>query len=480
MSVLEKFGRVVLLGSWACGGCIFHSAERPTERPRVVVAAGGAPITSAELDELTRAFADRYVGLLYSACDALKKDNPDVVQRREAQVLLLDGSSNVYDIATNADAFTRLLDLVVVTRLMSQVWVDDGRAAQVFGDRAAPLTSAMVHARTESQALAARVLTAEQLGVLESLIQDWRRENPEMARASFVRFSNFAIGRGQSAASEVLAARGFFPEVGEAGHAVDEARLLGERVFYQMKREPTLLQWQIAAAKDDLLATPEIATSLADVHRLTDQVEQLPAHLAAEREAILAAVDSRMAVADATFANLDKVIAESKSLVASMEPASKSLDQMLQTATGLFSRFDEWDRWTVAHESRQFDIREYTELVQQSAETAKRVSELLESSNALLASHEWGVRIDEWNRSADGRIDAAAGKTQLLLDQFFRRLYVAIGVLFVALVCYRVISAAVSRKFADQRQPRTDPPSTPALGNSGSIARRSENDNRVS
>jgi hypothetical protein len=154
----------------------------------VVAADGGQVITSAELDELTRAFADRYVGLLYSACDIVKKDNPDPMQRREAQMLLVDCSSNIYDIASNADAFTRLLDLVVVTRLISQVWVDDGRARQVFGDRAQPLADAMLHARTEAQVLAARVLTVEQLGVLESLLVDWRKENPEMVRASFVRF----------------------------------------------------------------------------------------------------------------------------------------------------------------------------------------------------------------------------------------------------------------------------------------------------
>src|ERR671918_659014 len=89
---------------------------RPGDRPR---------IGAAELDELTRAFADRYVGLLSSTCDALKKDNADPVQRREAQELMLTCASNVYDIASNADAFTRTLDLVVVTTLVSGIWIDD-------------------------------------------------------------------------------------------------------------------------------------------------------------------------------------------------------------------------------------------------------------------------------------------------------------------------------------------------------------------
>ena len=100
---------VALLTSCGCAGPSGGRAK-PNGSPGEVGAGGGgggAPITAAELDELTRAFADRYVGLLASTCDAIKKDNPDPVQRREAQVLLVDCATNVYDIASNADAFTR-------------------------------------------------------------------------------------------------------------------------------------------------------------------------------------------------------------------------------------------------------------------------------------------------------------------------------------------------------------------------------------
>ena len=116
-----------LLGVWiaalVCGGCAMLTRGPAKDTPREVgpadvgstkgdLASGGPTIRSAELDELTRGFADRYVGLLSSACDALKKDNPDLVQRREAQELLVNCATNVYDIASNPDAFTRMLDLV--------------------------------------------------------------------------------------------------------------------------------------------------------------------------------------------------------------------------------------------------------------------------------------------------------------------------------------------------------------------------------
>ncbi|MDA3797996.1 MAG: hypothetical protein PF692_02835, partial [Kiritimatiellae bacterium] len=249
------------------GGCAMLQSDA-TKNParRLESAEAGERVTRAELDGLTRGFADRYVGLLYSVCDALKEDNPDAVQRRAAQILLVDNANNVYDIASNADAFTRVLDLVVVTTLVSQEWDDNGRAMAVFGKRGQTLADALSQARAESRLLAARVLTADQLGILDSLLRDWRQENPKVVRASFVRFSNFAIGRGSSAADQLLAAGGLFANVGEAGQAVDEARLLGERMFYRLKRESTLLRWQAAAMKDDLIATPELNTALADVH----------------------------------------------------------------------------------------------------------------------------------------------------------------------------------------------------------------------
>jgi len=441
------------------GGCA-SPPPAPHDAARVIIPAdSGRFVTAAELDELTRAFADRYVGLLYSACDELKKDNSDPVQRREANALLVDCSSNIYDIASNADSFTRLLDLVVVTNLTSQVWVDDGRAAKIFGPRAQLLSHAMIHARTEAQALAERVLTDEQLTTLSALLSDWRIENPEMIRASFVRFSNFAIGRGRSAASEVLAARGFLREVEQASQSVDEARLLGERIFYLLKREPTLLRWQIAAAQDDVLATPQFASVVGDLHRVADQIEQLPAHIATEREAILAAVDSRLASVNETVLNAKDVATETRALVESLEPASESLAKLFETADTLFARYDEWDRWSFAVQTRPYDIREYTEIVKESATTAERLNEAIASSNDLLGSPDWPTRVNEWTRSADGRIETLATQSRLLLDDFFRRVYYAFGAFFILLVCYRIISIILVRWLSARDTTPGPPPS---------------------
>jgi len=317
----------VCVGVFVCGGCAAPASNPAKDGPlQISKTDTNEPIRLAELDELTRAFADRYVGLLYSVCDALKKDNPDPVQRREAQVLMVDCATNIYDIASNADAFTRMLDLLVVTTLVSQVWIDDDRVAEVFAGRQEVLIRALHHGRVEAWALAAQVLRPDQIDLLDYLLWDWRRHNPDMVRVSFVRFSNFAIGRGKSANSEVLAAGGFYANVGRQGQAIDEARLLGERMFYMLKREPTLLRWQVDTLKED----------------------------------IFNAIDDRIKQADATVANVRAVVSEANELVTSIGPTSKSLNEMLKTADTLFARYDTWDRWGVEEGSRPFDIREYT------------------------------------------------------------------------------------------------------------------------
>ena len=452
-AIFMRFGVMVAGGGIAalvCSGCglLTHILEGgpAKDMPRGIGAtSGGQPIGLAELDELTRAFADRYVGLLASACDALKKDNPDLVQRREAQVLLTDCAANVYDIASNPDAFTRMLDLVVITTLVSQVWIDDNRVEEVFAGREEVLVRALHHGRLEAWALANQVLRPDQLDLLDYLLWDWRRHNTDMVRSSFVRFSNFAIGRGKAANAAVDAAGWFsvveilgvgdlFSSVGQTGRAVDEARLFSERMFYLLKREPTLLRWQVEALQDEMLATPEVGKALTDVHRLTDQAEQLPKDIAGERQAILAALDDRMTRADATVTNMRAAMSEANGLVTSLGPTSKSLNEMLKTADALVARFDRPDRRPATQPSRPFDIREYGEAVKELAVTAGKMNDLLKSSNELLGSSEWDRRIQQVSQSADGRMKMAAERSQLLVDDFFWRTYVALGVFCAILI----------------------------------------------
>lgn len=444
MTSQKILSMVTLLGICAavclCGGC---SAPQPSPEKDSAREFGGAAagerITEEELDGMTRAFADRYISLLYSVCDSLKGEEFDPEQRRAAQVLLVDNATNVYDIASNADAFTRMLDLVVVTTLVSDVWADDGRAVAVFGDQGQMLAEALTRTEAESWTLADRILTADQLETLESLIQNWREENPEVTRPSFVRFSNFSPGRGKSAADKVLEARGLLAEVGQASQAVDEARVLTERIFYWLKRGPMLLRWEAGAIKNDWLATPELDRTLDDIHRLTDQLEQLPENVAAEREAILTGFDDRLQQANGTIANIRGALDEADEFIDSLKPLSESVEQTLQTGDDLFTRFDAWDRWKTDIRPRPFDIREYEQTVNELTRAAERMNKMLARTEHLLDSPELEDRMQEVNESVDGRITTAANESQVVMDAFFWRVCALLVVVFALLILYRLV-----------------------------------------
>ncbi len=453
MNIKPSLAAITLLGMCIAvlvlGGCAMlqSSTIKKEERARGLDGAeAGERVTMEELDGLTRAFADRYVGLLYSVCDSLQEDNPDPGQRQAAQMLLVDNATNVYDIASNADAFTRVLDLAVVTRLVSQVWDDDGRAVAVFGKRGQALADALSQARAESRMLAARVLTADQLGILDSLLRDWRQENPKVVRVSFVRFSNFAIGRGKSAADKILEARGLLAPITEARKSVEKVRLLGERMFYLLKRQSTLLRWQVAAIKGDLVATPELNTALADVHSVTDQIEQLPANIAAERQAILTCIDDRLQGADATIANVRATLDEANTFATSLKPVGESFNEMLTTADTLYARYAASDQAKTGNEGEPFDIREYEQTAKEVKLATKRMNELLTTTEHLLGSPELRHGTQEVSDSADGLIMKVSDQSQVVMNAFFWRAVALLGVLFVMLILYRVISLLLIRK----------------------------------
>ncbi len=455
-----------ILTVFAAGGCAaIRAYVAKTSSGEMGVPGSSGQITPAELDELTRAFADRYVGLLSSTCDALKKDNTDPVQRREAQELLLNCASNVYDIASNADAFTRMLDLVVVTTLVSQVWIDDDRAGEVFGERGEVLVRALHHGRVEAWALAAQVLRPDQLELLDYTMWDWRQHNPDMVHMPFVRFSNFAIGRGKSATAAVLAAGGFFSNVGKAGRSVDEARLLSERMFYQLKREGTLLRWQVEAAKDDIVATPEVGKHLSDISRLTNQMEALPKNVATERQALVQAVDERAKTIDGLLNRLGTTLSEAKGAANSVGAAGDSLTQVLTTADSVFRL----SASPATQPSRPFDVREYTAGVKEFTSAMTEMNHVLKSSDELLSSPQWQSKIDQLNDSADGRMKVAVVQSQIVTDRMFRQLYIAIAVFFALLILYRVIGYFLTRRLkfvvvpAGKPGHNGDPVATPSL-----------------
>jgi hypothetical protein len=119
---------------------------------------------------------------------------------------------------------------------------------------------------------------------------------------------------------------------------------------------------------------------------------------------------------------------------------------MLKTAHGLVERYDRPSHNPATAATRPFDVREYTQGVRELSTTLGQMNDVIRSSDELLASPQWGSRVEQVNRAADGRIAVASVQGQLVVDGFFRRLYVALGAFFVMLIVYQLIMVRIRRR----------------------------------
>lgn len=229
-------------------------------------------------------------------------------------------------------------------------------------------------------------------------------------------------------------------------HHCHPAGNVRHRIHAGRVRDAGWLRTGVTAPRGRRRAGPTGDTALVDRHRLTDQIEQLPVNLAAERQATLASFEDAMVRADPTITNVGAMLDDARTLIASLRPTGESIDGMFQSADTLFGRFDAWNQTDADTPSHPYDIREHTEAAKELAIAAERMNEMLMTSNQLLGSPHWDDRLQVLNESADGRMEVAADQSRGVLNAIFWRVCALLGVLFAMLVLYRVISLMLSNR----------------------------------
>lgn len=410
----------------------------------------GEQITWDELDALTRAFADRQVGLLYSITQSLAHDDASVEQRRAARTLLADGATNLYNIASDENVFNRVLDFAVVTALLHRQWGGQGRAGEVFGEDSERLVDALADMAADARDLASRVLDDEQLGTLDRLVESWHDRNPQVHEVSFVRFAQFASGETRPDAQGLLGVAGMlFAEIGAAGEAVDSVARVADRAMYRAERAGTLLRWQVAAAKADAVATPEINDALDQIKALGDRLDALPGALGDEAESVLASLDERLPALNEAMENARAVIQEADALAASVGSAGTAVEGAVRASSSLME--------SGVGEGGSMDVAEYGQVATSIGDAALRIERAAESIGTLLGSSGSLQGEDGLAKTVDGRIGTATDAADELIKTAFWRLAALLGILFVLLLGYRAISFWIVRHSGPARSPATRP-----------------------
>lgn len=391
-------------------------------------------ITQEELDQLTLGFSDRYLTYIGSAMGAIERDNADAAQRRRAHQVRLVQVSAIYDIVTNADPFTRLMDLVLTVTLQSQTWIEDDQAEKWFGARARPLINASRKAREDIWQIAARAMTTDQLEVLDYLIWDWRQQNPGIEIVSYVRFDDVAAARGKSIVADVKSGTGLLAPVGEATKAVDETRMLAERAFFYVKRLPFLLNWQVRLAVEDVLGQSEIQEMSRGLLGVTRMVEKLPQDIAREREALLATLKREQPLFNALSSQYRGAVGDTTTLVGSLTDFADTSQQTL-------AEFNELVK-TINKDGRPFDIREYGATLDKLT-AALQQADRLAGTGLAVAQTAQPQSLTELMKGGSQQTETLAAR---ILDTAFWRGFALMVVFFAMLALYRLFCLLIDRR----------------------------------
>jgi hypothetical protein len=392
-----------------------------------------------ELDQRLYAFADRYTTLIVSAADEIVEGNPNADQRRLAHQIKLVGTSSIYDIVTNPDPFTKLMDLLLVVTLQSYTWIDEDRAEKAFGERSAPLIRSFRTARNDVWKLASGVLKPDQLQRLDNLILESRKDNPDVSFVSFMRFNEVSAARNKSLIAELKVESGLFSSISEATKVADEVRLLGERAFYQSKRLPFLINWQMEALLNETLAKPEIRAPLEGtaemvqaVNRVSVMAENLPQTIATERAAVFEEIARRESAAGRLLVEARKTAAEARELAMSGERLTQNLNE---TTKGVNTTIASLDAFMTKQAKASppdpnappFRIEPYVQAVGEIQQTVAGVNQALLNSQKFVEARPWQAALADADALAQARI-----------DQLFSRAAALIVLFFVLLLVYRV------------------------------------------
>lgn len=393
-----------------------------------------------ELDQLTYGYADRYYTVVSDAVEAIKRGNPDPIQRRMAHQIKLNGVLSMNDIVSGNDPYAQVFDLVVSVTLQSIVLIDENGAEKAFGDRAPVLIKAMRTMRVEAWDLAAKVLTQDQLELLDYLILEWRRAHPEVQQVAFIKFDNFAGARSAGLLTELKSGGGFLAPLSEASQVLRDWGRLTDRVFWYSKRAPNVAAIQAEGAVNEILATPEVNSMLQTADRLGKTAENVPQSLDAERKAILADIDARQTLVTNTLGDLRHIMADADSLghtvsllTTNFQETLAAMTDTLKVVDAMGQRFG-FDKPDPAH---PYDIREYTAALMALNEAVTNLQQLSLSADQLARSEGWKNGLHDITDATDRRT-----------DRIFARLCLLLAVAFVLAIAYRIISLQLARRFA--------------------------------
>jgi len=298
-------------------------------------ARGGDPAAATSADATARAavlqsvvmsMADEWNATLGEASAGLVSGPSATIRERWlAEAMLRNGFGSSLDIAVGPNPAVSMADMLVLASL--QEWTIRVNWAGHGIPREAGLRAAerLASTRDDLWATAAAHMRPTDLDRLRALVAAWIERHPDQVLVSFVRLSDFAGERNQLTLAERRDAGGLLQQLDSVTEAVDGTRLLGERALWYAARYPYAVGQQAEFTGYRLVES--IAAELR-----TERAAIFGA-IAAEREAIVRAIEEESRTLRPTLAEARGTIEEARAL-------SSELLKVVTAVDGLVARFD--------------------------------------------------------------------------------------------------------------------------------------------
>jgi len=342
-------------------------------------------------------FADEYAGRSREAITQFQKglENPD--ERLSSQNWKVQQASSAYTIASGPNPVSNALDMVVLASL-SRMVIDDVWANDRYGARAKPLQETHRSLEAGAWELVAGVLTPEQVARLHELIDQWRAQHPHVRAVAYIHFRDFAEAFGpsnQDAAgpSSLLSIVGIDPlsNLDPAVKEIAQTRQLAERAIYYMQRAPDLLDMQVERLSYQFAAMPETRSLLRSVDRVSligsssDRlVDTLPDLLDRQREALVGELTQTLNAQSATLGTLAGQLRTALQAGTDTATAVNGALQSFERISSQFTRKPAPASGPPQPPRPPFDIRHYTDMLEQAAVTARELETLAQRSDVLV------------------------------------------------------------------------------------------------
>lgn len=394
-----------------------------------------ATLTRKELSLRLRRLAMSYLGDVPEVCEKIAASDLPLDKRLLALRIRANSADSVIAIAADPDPQVAMLNMVTVLTL--QRILAEQRGEEFFGDYGRLFVDATRRMEEEVWRLAVLVLDEDELKQLRGLIVQYRNDYPDEVYVWWVRFSEFSGYKEQfSIVNLGRSIVDLFVPVGDAVAGIETTTDVAERATWLAARQSLIVQWRVELTYLQALSAPETERLLNDIERVAGTIDALPKDIAKEREAILQAIeeqdgalsklirqsqavveDVRLATeqanevvagvnkaieqADQSIASAKAVLPETESALAQLESTSESLNETIRTLDTFTRQFE-----STADEQagRPFDIREYTQAVEEAGKTAAQLNQLVTNLDQSTDPQRLDTTLAALQRSAKGLI----------------------------------------------------------------------------